>query len=232
MPEVQWKLQKAIKAFHGDNFDYAVSVLTEILESKTNCINIIFELGIAYANSRRYKEALAVFYCLQPYKKSDENFFYNLGLILDLQGSQRLAIDAYDSALKIQPHYIEALINKGSIYNDIKKYSLALDVLQKATQIRPDIPEGWSNLGIALNHLNLFQESLSAYREAIKLNPNYYEAWSNKSVVLNRMGLFPESYLACNQALSLKPDYVDAWCNKGNVFKRAQKIRRGYCSLR
>lgn len=218
MPEeVQLTLQNAIKAFHNDNFESAISALTGILEGKTNCVNIIFELGIAYANSRRYKEALAIFYCLQPYKKSDENFYYNLGLIHDLQGNQGLAIDAYDSALKVQPHYIEALINKGSICNDIKKYSLAFDVLQKATQIRPDIPEGWSNLGIALNNLNLCQESLSAYCEAIKLNPNYYEAWSNKSVVLNRMGRLSESYLACNKALSLKPDYADAWSNKGNV---------------
>jgi predicted O-linked N-acetylglucosamine transferase (SPINDLY family) len=223
VPAVQLTLQKAIQAFNSDNFDSAVSVLKGVLEGDINSADIIFELGVAYANSNRHKEALAVLSCLRPYKKSDVKLFYNLGLIYDLQGNQELALEAYDTALKIQPNNIEALINKGSICNDIKKYSLAFEVLEKATQIRPDIPEGWSNLGIALNHLNLCQESLSAYCEAIKLNPNYFQAWSNKSVVLNKMGQFREAYLACNRALSLNPDYVDAWCNKGNALNELKR---------
>ncbi len=215
--QLQVMLQKSLKAFQSSNFDVANSILKEILQLDINSADTIFELGIAYAKANRFMEALAVFYCLQPYKKSDVRIPYNLGLIHSLQGEHQLALEAYDSAQKIQPDDVEVLINKGSTCNDIKNYALALEVLEGAIQIRPDIPEAWSNKGIALNNLNLYQESLSAYNKAIELNPSYFEAWSNKSVPLTKLKRFAEASEACDQALNLKPDYPEAHYNKGNV---------------
>ena len=204
-----------MEAFQGGNFDGADLVLQDVLQRDINSADIILYLGIDYAKSNRFNEALAIFYCLQSYKKNDVNILYNLGLIYSIQGEHQLALESYDLALKIQPTDVDVLINKGSTCNDIKNYILALEVLDKAIQIRPNIPEAWSNKGIALNNLNLHQESISAYNEAIALNPNYFEAWSNKSVPLNKLKRFKEAFDACDQALSLKPDFADAWSNKG-----------------
>ena len=222
-PQLYSILQKLIKAFQNNNFDVANSILNEVLQTDINDADNIFELGIAYAKANRFMEALAIFYCLQLYKKSDVRIPYNLGLIHSLQGQHQLALEAYDLAIKIQPDDVEVLINKGSTCNDIKNYVLALESLENAIQIRSDIPEAWSNKGIALNNLNLYQESISAYNEALKLKPSYHEAWSNKSVPLNKLRRFLEACESCDKALSLKPDYAEGWSNKGitlNELKR------------
>ncbi len=213
--QIQTVLQLAIKAFRCRNFEKASLLLKEALQNDINITDSIFELGIAYAKANRFIEALNIFYCLQPYKKEDVRFPYNLGLIHSQLGNHKLALEAYDQALEIEPNDVETLINKGSTCIDIKNYSLALEVLERAIKIRPDIPEAWSNKGIALNNLNLYRDSISAYNEAIKLAPNYYEAWSNKSAPLNKLKRFSEAYEACDTTLRLKPDYAEGWSNKG-----------------
>ncbi len=222
-PHLQAMLKQAIQAFQSGNLERADLILREILQNDINSADAVFNLGIAYAESNRLIEALAIFDCLQLYKDDDVRIPYNLGLIYSLQGEHQLALAAYDLALKIKPDDIDTLVNKGSTYNDIKNYSLALEVLDKAIQLRPDIPEAWSNKGIALNNLSLYLESIDAYNEAIKLAPNYHEAWSNKSVPFNKLKRFLEASEACNKALSLKPDYAEGWLNKGvtlNELKR------------
>ena len=213
--EFQSILQQVIQAFRAENFDSAYLLLNGALKADINNAETILELGITYTKVSRFKEALAVFHCLQPHKNTDLRIPYNLGLIYSLQGMHQLALESYNLALKIQPKDVETLINKGALYNDSKNYDLALEVLENAIRIRPDIPEAWSNKGIALNNLNLYQESVSAYNEAIKLNPNYYEAWSNKSVPLNQLKLFSEANDACDKAISLNSDYPEAHLNKG-----------------
>ena len=222
-PQLQAILQQVIQAFQGDNFDGADVILKEVLQSDIKSADAVFELGIAYAKANRFMEASAVFCCLQLYKNNDVRIPYNLGLIHALQGKHQLALEDYDSALKIQPDDAEVLVNKGSTYNDIKNYVLALATLEKAIQINPDIPEAWSNKGIALNNLNLYQESINAYNVAIKLAPSYYEAWSNKSVPLNKLKRFVEASGACDRALSIKPDYAEAHYNKGNVLNELKR---------
>ncbi|QWD68807.1 tetratricopeptide repeat protein [Polynucleobacter sp. VK25] len=174
-------------------------------------------MGIAYAKANRLEEALFVLACLQRHRVNDARIFYNLGLIHSLQGNYLLAIEAYDLALKIQPDNVDALINKSSIYIDIKNYALALEVLESAIKIRPDIPEAWSNKGIALNNLHLYQDSLNAYDKAIDLNSGYFEFWSNKCVPLHKLKRFEDALEACDQALNLNPNYAEAFYNKGNV---------------
>lgn len=215
--QIQIILQQVINAFGVGNFDEADLILHKILKNTINNADTIFELGIAYAKANRFKEAIAVFCCLQLYKNNDVKIPYNLGLIYSLKGEHHLALQAYDLALKIKPDDVDTLVNKGSSCIDIKNYVLALEELKKVIQLKPDIPEAWSNIGISLNHLDLYQDSIDAYNEAINLAPSYYEAWSNKSIPLRKLKRFLEASEACNKALSLNPDYVEGWLNKGLI---------------
>jgi tetratricopeptide (TPR) repeat protein len=214
---LQSTIQQVITAFQNGNFDLAESALKQVLQADIDSANTIFELGLAYARSNGFTEALAIFSCLLAHKKNDVRIPYNMGLIYSLLGKHQLALEAYDIALSIQPLDAEVLINKGSTCNDLKNYVAALETLERAIQIRPDTPEAWSNKGIALNNLNRHQESLDAYNQALQLDPSYADAWSNKSVPLNKLKRYQEASEACDKALSLRPNYAEAYYNKSNA---------------
>ncbi len=213
--EIQLMLQELIKAFRDLNFDKSNLILRESLEADLRYADPIFQLGIAYAKANGFREALAIFTCMESYIKDDPRIYYNIGLIYSMCGCHQDALNAYDLALSINPADVETLINKGSVANDINNYTMALQALNDAIAIRPDIAEAWSNKGIALNKLHLYQDSVSAYNEALRLDPGYYQAWSNKSAPLNKLKRFLEAIESCDKALGIKPDYAEAYFNKG-----------------
>lgn len=215
--KIQLILQQVIQAFNEANFDKANTLLDKTFNVDHNSLDVIFDLGIAYAKANRLEEALKILQFLQPYKNNDVRVPYNLGLIYSLQGKHNLAINSYDAALKIDPNDFKTLINKSLAFIEVKNYSFALNILDTAIQIRPDIPEAWCNKGIALNNLDLSLESIKAYDEAIKLDDNYHQAWSNKSLPLNKLGRHLEALNACDRAINLSPNFVDAWYNKANT---------------
>ena len=171
-PQLQALFRQAIYAFQELNFDGADLVLQEILQNHINSVDVIFELGIAYAKANRLIEASVIFCCLHPYKNNDVRIPYNLGLIYSLQGRHLLALEAYDIALKIQPNDVETLVNKGSSCNDINNYFMALEVLERAIKLKPDIPEAWSNKGVTLHELKRFDEAITHYDKALSLRPD------------------------------------------------------------
>jgi predicted O-linked N-acetylglucosamine transferase (SPINDLY family) len=216
-------IQQVIQNFQDGDFDAADSLLKNILDSDTTSADIIFKLAIAYANANRINEARVIFSLLYSYNNKDVKILYNLGLINSLQGNHMLALEAYDLALKIKPDDIETLINKSSVYIDIKSFTLALETIDRAIQIDPRIPDAWLNKGIALNNLSLYEDSINAYDEVLNINSDYVEAWSNKGISLHELKRYNEALNCYDNAITLKPDYAEAFSNKANTLNELKR---------
>ena len=212
--QFQIMLKEAIQAFRDGNFELAHSSLIENLRVNITGADTIFNLGVAYAEANKFDEALAIFYCLRPYKNADMRIPYNIGLIHSLQGKHGLALDAYDIALKIQPNDVDTLINKGANCNQIKNYALAIETLDYAILLDSNRHEAYSNMGITLHELKRFDEAIAHYDKALSLKPDYHEAWTNMGITLHELKRFDEAIAHFDKALSLKPDYHEATWNK------------------
>ena len=200
-----------------------VNLINKALDEDIKNVESLIKLAISCAQAKKLNDALLIFTGLSSRIKNNITIFYNLGLIHALLGNHQQAIQAYNSALLINPSDVETLINKGSSCNDLKAYAEALESLQKAIDLKPQIPEAWSNMGIALNHLQQYEESVHAYNEAIKLHPDYFEAWLNKIVPLNKLKRYSEALEASERALILKRDDAEAWVNKGNTLHQLKR---------
>jgi predicted O-linked N-acetylglucosamine transferase (SPINDLY family) len=198
-------------------------VINKVLDEDIKNIESLIKLGISCAQANKLNDALLIFTTLSTRVKNDIKIFYNLGLIYALMGNHLQAVQAYNSALQINPEDVETLINKGSSCNDLKDYVQALESLRKAIHLKPQIPEAWSNMGIALNHLQQYEESVHAYNEAIKLHLDYFEAWLNKIVPLNQLKRHSEALEASDKALTLKHDHAEVWVNKGNTLHQLKR---------
>ena len=75
------------------------------------------------------------------------------------QNMNTMAISAYKEALKLKPNLIEAHLNLGNIYVDMKNMGLALRCFQTAVQLDPDSKKARSSLEKAqLNQQNARRE--------------------------------------------------------------------------
>jgi predicted O-linked N-acetylglucosamine transferase (SPINDLY family) len=222
-PQLQVMLQQAIKAFQDGNFDGADLILQEALKKDINSADAIFDLAITFAEANRLAESLIIFYCLRSYRNRDASIPYNMGIIHSLEGKHRLAIEAYDLALKLKPDYVEAFINKGAIYNEIEDYVLALEALDSAIKLNKNYYEAYSNKANALYELKRYDEAISLYDKALILNPEYAEGWSNKGVALYELKRYEEAIAHYDKALILNPEYAEGWSNKGMALHQLKR---------
>jgi predicted O-linked N-acetylglucosamine transferase (SPINDLY family) len=221
--QLQSMLQQVIQAFQSENFDFASSTLNKSLQVDISGSETIFDLGLAYAEANKLAEALTIFYCLKTYKNSDARIPYNMGIIYTLEGRRELALEAYDLTLKLQPDYVEALINKGAIHNEMKNHLLALEVLDRAINLNENYYEAYSNKGNALHELKRYDEAIAHYDKAVSLKPHDHEAWINKGATLHELKRYDEAIAHYDKALSLKPDDHEAWINKGATLHKLKR---------
>ena len=57
------------------------------------------------------------------------------------------ALEAYSTALKIEPNYLDAYINKGSCFKQLQKYNEALEEFDNAIKIKKEYSNGYYNKG-------------------------------------------------------------------------------------
>jgi tetratricopeptide (TPR) repeat protein len=153
---------------------------------------------------------------------------YNLlGLSLALVDRPLEAVAAFDRALASNPHYVEALLNRGVLLNGLGRTEEAEVSFALAEDFgRPDrtgfpvvvgnrLANAHSNLADEYRMAVAWDQAIEQYRRALDLRPMYLDV----RVALARTLLDAERYAAAaeelDRVLSLCPDLLDAILLRG-----------------
>lgn len=79
-----------------------------------------YKAGIAHKNNYKFSEALVAFSQATSLNKRFDSAYYEMGNIYSESGNADLAIGNYKKTLAINPRFVNALINTGKAYRDIK----------------------------------------------------------------------------------------------------------------
>jgi tetratricopeptide (TPR) repeat protein len=126
--------------------------------------------------------------CLIPLVRADENTsadWLKKGNAFRETGQYQEALEAYTTALSLDPSNIEAWSNKGNTLYHLARYDEALDAVNRALLINPDYPFALNNKGLVLQKLNRTQEALEAYDRALSVSPDFALAQKNREKLLN-----------------------------------------------
>jgi Tfp pilus assembly protein PilF len=133
-----------------------------------------------------------------------------------LQGLERFeeAVASYDRALAAQPHYAEALSNRGNALYELQRFDEAVSSFDRALVERPHYAQALSNRGNALRGLRRFGEALESYDRAVALSPVHADALVNRGNMLKELRRIDEALDSYDRAIALQPDLADAHFNK------------------
>lgn len=131
---------------------------------------------------------------------------------------QNEAIASYDTAIQIEPHFVDAIYNRGCIYLELNLLDQALQDFNDVIQLKANHTEALCNKGLILLKLHKCDEALQYFSEAIRTNPQFPEAWNNRGMVEHELCQFQEAIASYKNAIKLNPGLAEAWSNLGLTF--------------
>lgn len=142
-----------------------------------------------------------------------------LSVAYNAAGDYQSALLHAEKAIRIQPNYVKAHVNKGNALSNMGRNDEALASYYEAVEIDPEFAEGFNNLGAFLLKLNRHEEAVDCFSRAVELKPDYVMALNNLGCTLLDLGQNDEASLYLNQAIELKPDYALAHRNLSTMKK-------------
>jgi len=206
MQDTNQLLVIAENSFHNNNYEFAESILHEVL--KINDRNPkAFEL-LAYINGARGNSELAYKFLIKASQEEDCSAaaLYELGTIHLESGKFDQAKTCFINSLEKAGDFFEALHDLGMVEAQLGKLNEALICFTKALKIRKDIPQLFFNIGRLYDELKRPDLALENYNEAIRLEPNFADAWCNKGTTLCDIKKFDEALTCFENSLLLDPN--------------------------
>ena len=199
-------------------WENGITLFKHTVKHTSNNVVIYNNLGIAYKNSGKYKEAIEAYKQAIRINPDYDMAHLNLGVLHNELGKYKEAIEAYKQAIRINPDYAKAYSNLGVAYNESGKYKEAIEVCKKSIRINPDSAKAHFNLGVAYGELGKYKEAIEACKQALRIDPDYATAHSNLGVAYGVLGMYKESIEEFKQAVEIDPDDLLAHNNLGYAY--------------
>jgi tetratricopeptide (TPR) repeat protein len=140
---------------------------------------------------------------------------YKRGLSLRRLNQFDQALEAFDTAIALDPALAEAHNARGITLAGLGQAKDALTSFDRALAIKPDYAECWNNRGIILQELGEFNAALASFDQALALKPDSARVHNNRGTVLGELQRWNDSVTAYEKAVALDPSYAEAFYNRG-----------------
>src|SRR5690606_26014261 len=145
-----------------------------------------------------------------------------LGVALSLLGKPERALEEFEQALLLNPRYLEALIHRGLVLNELGRSAEAEESFRRAQladtgSVRgiaaPDaaqLANRHADLGQAYAEIGALDRAIEEYRRALELGPTFHDLRYRLARVLIESGRALEAREELEQVVAARPAFVDA----------------------
>jgi len=132
----------------------------------------------------------------------------------------------YTKAIELDPNFIDAYINRGNSYQNLKQYKKAIENYDQAIKLDPKFAFAYNNRGYSFYNLKQDKEAIEDYNQAIKLDPEFALAYNNRGLSFYNLKQYKKAFKDYNQAIKLDPECVFAYNNRGNSYHNLKQYEK------
>jgi predicted O-linked N-acetylglucosamine transferase (SPINDLY family) len=148
---------------------------------------------------------------------SEPRYQFVLGQVRQTLRRWDKAIEAYESALKLQPDFLDAWNNIGICRQRRGQLQQAAAAYRQALLLEPRNAGVIANLGTVLREMGELVEAVELLRAAVDLEPAVASHSVNLGIAYWNQGNFSAAERTLNETLARAPDDADAVFNLGNA---------------
>lgn len=150
-----------------------------------------------------------------------------LGLCYALIESRDQALEAFDEAIRLNPRYVEAHLNRAIVLSDLGRPSEAEDALAQAQELGRTDSTGYpavvanhlanmhADLGRAYNEAGAHREAAKQFQSALSLRPAFADLRLELARTLLDGGETQAAGRELDEILRGRPDWLDAMLLRG-----------------
>jgi tetratricopeptide (TPR) repeat protein len=143
--------------------------------------------------------------------------FYNAGIRDAEAGNYTQAQDNFTAAIKLNPNWSEAYVERALVRESIGNYSSAADDDTKALQLNPKVLETYNHRAKVRGLLKNYQGVVEDTTHVIELNPSFVPAYVNRGVARYNLKDYKGAIDDATQALELDPKQPEVYVNRGRA---------------
>jgi tetratricopeptide (TPR) repeat protein len=145
-----------------------------------------------------------------------------LGVSLSLLGQSQRALTELERALELNPGYVEALIHRGLVLNELGRtgeaeaaFGQAASSLQESTAGLPtpvaaQLANRHAELAETYAGAGALERAIEQYQQALELGPKFHDLRYRMARLLIEAGRSLEAREALEEVLEARPNFVDA----------------------
>lgn len=203
-----------VKSIMGNNREALLDFNQAILLDKTNA-QAYFNRGIVYFEEKEYQAAVNDLSSAITIHPDADTYNRRANAKWRLNNSWG-ALEDYGVAIKTDPDFYIAYLNRGLLKYDLKDYHSAIDDFTRAIKIKPDCSIALYSRGLAKGKLKDFKGEIDDYSYAIEYKPDYQDAYYKRGLVKysldDKKGGCEDLNLAVKQGSNLAYDYLIEHC--------------------
>ena len=200
--------------FNERHYTLAILTYKRALELDPECAAIHHRLGLAYYKEGEFDDAKDAFQKAISLNSSSAHYHYSLGQLLqdysDLDGAWVEAVHEFTKAIELDPSYVEAWYDRGSLYDKRGELEKACHDFQQVVTQMPNYAARY-NLAVLYIKRQMWAEAQEVLEEILSIEPNDSDAYYHLADVhLQRSGDLSLAIDCLKSALERDPDHLDA----------------------
>ncbi len=116
-------------------------------------------------------------------QKTEAERYNDHGNELNLQGRFDDALEYFDRAIELSPHYCLPRVNKGIALKNLERVDESISVYNETIRINPRYKKAWHNKAVALWAKGEIDEARTCVDRALQIDPNYSVALRLKTTL-------------------------------------------------
>ena len=188
------------------NYDKAKNFLLKANEIQPNNVSILNNLGTAYKELGKHKEAIKFYEKTIEIDSNHTNAHYNLGVVFYSLKEIKKAKQYFQKTVEMQKNYALAFFSLANVHTDLKELENAVSCYQKAIDINPNLLGAHNNLGLVFRALNDFENAINCYEKILKIKPDYVGAHHNLAMAYKELGNFKKAIKSHEAAIKYEPN--------------------------
>lgn len=179
--------------------------------------------GLTVQRNYDYRSSAAIWLDTVTKRPGNAAAHNNYGNILVQAGQPAEAIEQYDDAVRIDPHYTDAYFNAGNALMKLKRIPEAIAHYEEALRLVPNDAAVLNELGVALALTGRRDEAVERYEEALRIQPAFAKAHRNLGRLLATTDHLPEAISHLEQAMKIDPSVPEVHSELGMALAMSER---------